>query len=382
MWFLEIDKLLIISAFALLMAFLRVLNQKLKNKIPVNYILLAIAILVMAYVDKRLAIFYVVYTLVTYIMSFLLFKAKKARKALFLTACLLATLPFFLGRISNLQIFDQSGFVIVGIAYSIFKVIDAYYHVYYSGESINFLTYINYILFLPVITSGPMHRYRDFKKSIDNPIEIDILVFSESIKRIIRGLFKKLVLVNLLMIVFNHLQTLEISWNISLAIILMSYLILYFDLSGYSDIAIAFGSLYGILVPENFKKPWSAPTMTQFWRNWHVTLSDYIREHIYVVVVKKKLNKYQGGFIGFSTMLIMALWHGFYWHYALAGAYLGLILFFENVFSLTSLSKRTTNKFYFAFRCLLTNFLFAVNTLVFTIPKEDVLKVIFGLFSV
>ena len=381
MWFLETDKLFIITIVTLFIGFLRLCNAGLGTKIPINYILPVMEIGVIFYISKRLAIFYLIYIMVTYFLAMVLFKSSKNKKLLFFIFCLIACVPFFVNRLPDLGIELSNVFFIIGIYYSIFKVIDIYYHVYYSGEFISFSVYINYILFLPVFTAGPIHRYREFEKSMNNPILLDMEVISYSVRRIIRGLFKKLVIMELLFIVFNHLQTLDLRWNISLFIIITSYAILFFDLSGYSDIAIAFGSLAGILVPENFKKPWAAPTMTQFWRNWHVTLSDFIREHIYVVIVKKRLTKIQGGIIGFFTMVVMALWHGFNIPYVIAGIYLGIILFFESIFSQTTLNRRTTNKIYFAFRCLLTNFLFGLNTLVFTLPGDKVIKVISGLFK-
>jgi len=382
MWFLEIDKLFMIAGVALFIGFIRLCNLKVRDKIPVNYILPIVEIGVIFSFSKKLAIFYVIYIIITYLLAVFLFKAKKSRKLLFIIFCLTACIPFFINRLPNLGIELNNVFIIIGISYSIFKVIDIYYHVYYSGELIDLVVYINYILFLPVFTSGPIHRYREFEKYMKNPIILDMDVMSYSVKRIIRGLFKKIVVVELLFLGFNHLQTLDLYWYVSLSIIVLSYAVLYFDLSGYSDIAIAFGSLAGILVPENFKKPWIAPTMTQFWRNWHVTLSDFIREHIQVVFAKKRLTKIQGGMIGFFTMIIMALWHGFNIPYVIAGVYLGLILLFENIFSLTTLNKRNTNKIYFGFRCILTNFLFGLNTLVFTLPKENVIKVILGLFNI
>ena len=382
MWFLEIDKLLIITVVTLFTGFLRLSNAKLGTKIPVDYILPIVEIGVIFYISKRLAIFYLIYIIITYLLSMVLLKSPRYKKLLFPIFCLVASSPFFINRLTDLGIRFNNIFIIIGISYSIFKVIDTYYHVYYSGEPINPLIYINYILFLPVFTAGPIHRYREFKKSMENPILLDMEVVSYSVGRIIKGLFKKLVVTEILFIEFNHLQTLNLCWYISLLIIVMSYAVLFFDFSGYSDIAIAFGALAGISVPENFKKPWAAPTMTQFWRNWHVTLSDFIKDHIHVVIVKKRLTKIQGGIIGVFTMVTMALWHGFNVPYVIAGVYLGMILFFESIFSLTTLNRRTTNKIYFAFRCLLTNFLFGLNTLVFTLPKDKVVKVILGLFNI
>ncbi|MFW5649640.1 MAG: MBOAT family O-acyltransferase [Candidatus Alkaliphilus sp. MAG34] len=382
MWFLEIDKLLIITVVTLFTGFLRLSNAKLGTKIPVDYILSIVEIGVIFYISKRLAVFYLIYIIITYLLSMVLLKSSRYKKLLFPIFCLVASSPFFINRLTDLGIVFDNLFIIIGISYSVFKVIDTYYHVYYSGEPINPLIYINYILFLPVFTAGPIHRYREFKKSMENPILLDMEVVSYSVGRIIKGLFKKLVVTEILFIEFNHLQTLNLRWYISLLMIVMSYAVLFFDFSGYSDIAIAFGALAGISVPENFKKPWAAPTMTQFWRNWHVTLSDFIRDHIHVVIVKKRFTKIQGGIIGFFTMVTMALWHGFNVPYVIAGVYLGMILFFESIFSLTTLNRRTTNKIYFAFRCLLTNFLFGLNTLVFTLPKDKVVKVILGLFNI
>jgi len=382
MWFLEIDQLLIITALVLFIGILRAIGEKLKVNIPINFILPVIQLGILFFISRRLAIFYILYIFITYILAIILFKATKFREILFLIFCLLASSPFIISRFVNLGIIFNTSFIIIGIAYVIFKVIDIYYHIYYSGDLINLLVYINYILFLPVFTSGPIHRYREFEKTLRNPILFNINTLSNGIQRLIRGLFKKLVVVEVLLIFFNHLQTIKLSWYISLSIITLSYMVLYFDLSGYSDIAIALGSFAGIMVPENFKKPWSAPSMTQFWRNWHVTLSDFIREHIYIVVAKKRLNKIQAGIIGFFTMIIMSLWHGFNILYIFAGIYLGIILFLENTFSLTSLNKKTTNKFYYTFRCLLTNLLFGINTLVFTLPKDKVLAVIQGLFKI
>ena len=382
MWFLEIDKLIMITVMAIFIGILRLFNDHLKFKIPIKHILPIIEIWIIFYIDNRLAIFYLSYIIITFLLAVVLNKSTRYKKTLFVLACIISSIPFFINRLPSMGIEFNNPFIIIGISYSIFKAIDIYYHVYYSEENINFWVYLNYILFLPVLSAGPIHRYREFHKYIEKPISLNMDIIAFSIKRIIKGFFKKLVIVEILFILFNHLQTLHITWYVSISIIIISYMILYFDLSGYSDIAIAFGGLMGIVVPENFKKPWAAPTMTQFWRNWHVTLSDFIREHIQVVVVKKRLTKLQGGLIGLFTMIIMSLWHGFNIPYVIAGIYLGCILLLENIFSLTTLNKRTTNKVYFTFRCLLTNFLFGLNTLVFTLPREKVIDIILGLFKV
>ena len=374
MWFLDVNILLILIATGFAIMFLRVINQKSKIKLPIDHIIALSTLVILFFIDKKVLIFYIFYILITYLFNIILLRAKRFKKLLFFVFSILAILPFIFGRFDNL-------FLILGMAYIIFKAVDSFYHTYYGEQKIDFLTYVNFILFLPVFTAGPIHRYREFAATMKSPIKPSFDNVTFAAQRIIRGFFKKVVLVNVTTIPFQHLQEVEQSWFVSLLIILLSYLIIYFDLSGYSDIAIGIGALWGIKVPENFKQPWNAPTMSQFWRSWHVSLSDNIREHIYVVLVKKKMTKFQGGLIGLMTMVIMSMWHGFNVPYLIAGIYLGLILFIENIFSITTLNKRTTNPIHYRLRCIVTNFLFALNSLVFTLPSDKVLPVIKGLLS-
>lgn len=374
MWFLDVNILLLLIASGFAVLILRIFNQHSKKKLPINHII-AISTLVILYrIDENLLYYYIGYILITYAFNIVLLKVNRYKKLLFATFSILAILPFIFGRFDNI-------FFVLGMAYTIFKVIDALYHTYYGEQKIDFLTYVNFILFLPVFTSGPIHRYREFSSTMKSPIKPTLGNVSYAVKRIIRGFFKKVVLVAVVTIPFTQLQELTPVWYVSLLLIFLSYLIIYLDLSGYSDIAIGIGALWGIKVPENFKQPWNAPTMTQFWRSWHVSLSDNIREHIYIVMVKKKITKLQGGMIGFLTMVIMAMWHGFNLPYLIAGSYLGLILFIENMFSITTLNRRTANAIHFRVRCITTNFLFALNSLVFTLPHDRVLPVIKGLIS-
>lgn len=382
MWFLQTDTLIIISCVTVLIAIMRWKYSIWGVRIPINYLLPLLDIAVLVYISKRLAVFYLFYVAVCYLATVILYRIRRNRAFFFVLFCLLSSVPFFMTRMSSFGLELPFLFIAIGISYNMFKVIDVFYYVYYAQEPIDALIYVNYILFIPVFTAGPIFRYRDFVKTFTHPSLLTAENLEYSIKRIIRGLFKKMVAAQICIQVFNHLRTLQFNWYVSLAIIAMSYLLLYLDLSGYSDIAIAYGKITGLNVPENIKKPLASPSYTQFWRNWHVTLSDFIREHIYVVVAKKHLTKFHSGLIGFFTMLIMTLWHGFNIPYLLAGIYNGTILMLENLFSLTTVNKRSSNKYYYVFRCFLTNFLFAMNTLMFTLHPNEIIPVLTGLFRI
>ena len=112
------------------------------------------------------------------------------------------------------------------------KAIDALYFVYYTEMKIPFFTYANYILFFPVFTAGPIFRYRDWLRVYTNPQKLTTDAFIGYVKRFIRGMFKKMVALWFVTTVFNHILGMELHWYLSLAIVVLSYLIVYLDLSG------------------------------------------------------------------------------------------------------------------------------------------------------
>ncbi len=253
-----------------------------------------------------------------------------------------------------------------------------YYHVYFAEEQIDTLVFLNYMLFLPVFTAGPIFRYREFAASCRSPVPADSGELVENFKRIIRGMFKKLVLSTMGLWALKELLARNAHWYVSVLATLGSYLILYFDLSGYSDIAIAFGRLAGFAVPENFRSPWKAASFTQFWRCWHASLSGWIRDHIFVLFGKRRLGRWASAALCLVTMVVMSLWHGFNLMYLAAGLYLGVLLAAESLLHLTTVNRRRTKRAVYVLRCVAVNALFALNTLVFLLTPEQVLFVLRG----
>ena len=201
MWFLDVNILLVLIASGFAIMILRVINQRSKIKLPIDHFITISTLVILFSIDKKLLFFYIFYILITYWFNIVLLKVKRYRKELFFLFSILAIVPFLLGRLDNI-------FFILGMAYTIFKVIDSFYHTYYGEQKIDFLTYVNFILFLPVFTSGPIHRYREFASSMKSPIKPSLENVSFAVRRIIRGFFKKVVLVAVVTIPFAHLQEL------------------------------------------------------------------------------------------------------------------------------------------------------------------------------
>ncbi len=376
MWFLQADTLLAIAAFALIIGVLR----RITPPTLIHVLVPVLSLTVIAWISLPLAAFTLLYTLAGFLLVRLLLALPggAGKKLCFPLFSLLALVPFFLSRGEAFGLVLPFPLESIGLAFQMLKLIDAFYYVYYSGEPIRFLPFLNYMTYLPTFTAGPLFRWRDFLRSYEKPLPLDTAVLSAGVRRVILGLFKKVVLAELALTAMTRLTAQAFRLPVCLGITAVSYLILYLDLSGYSDIATGLGRIGGLEVPENFKRPLAAPSFTQFWRSWHATLSDWIREHIYVVVAKKRLGRGVSALIALGTMVIMSLWHGFNLPYLLAGVYNGALLALENLLGLTTVNKRKTKKPVLLLRALAVNFLFALNTLVFTLPAGQVPEVLRG----
>jgi alginate O-acetyltransferase complex protein AlgI len=379
MWFLQMDIMVRMIIASIVMALALPVALKFGKQAIVMRLMAVIDLLLILYVSEKLAVFYAGYVIVTYAVLQFLKSRKKFRKFWFAVCCIVCCVPFLYARAAGFYAFLPTfGLTMIGIAYNMLKAVDAVFYVYYTEEKISFITYANFILFFPVITAGPIFRYRDFIKTYEHPAPVTADALQISIRRIILGLFKKVVVLFFVYKAFNHFLVMPGHWYVSLAIAVTSYCILYLDMSGYADIAIGLGRLVGISVPENFKNPLESPSFTQFWHNWHITLSDWIREHISVLVKGKKLGKVHGALMGFFVMLFMGLWHEFSWLFLLNGVFNGALLAGENLLGITTVKRRKVSRRYYIFRCVLTNAIFAVNTMCFTLSTTQLLTVLNG----
>lgn len=375
MWYLEADTLFLLLAAAGVMIAFSGLTRLLFGKDLSPKALIFANAAVIGIISRQLLLFSLGYVIITYAMIRHLKHIKRGRRVMFVIYCLICTVPFFYGRIfAGLPVIIS----FIGIAYHMLKAIDALYFVYYTEMDIPFFTYANYIMFFPVFTAGPIFRYRDWLRVYTVPKKLTTDDFIAYVKRFIKGMFKKMVVLWFVTTAFGRILEQDMHCYHSVLIIILSYITVYLDLSGYSDIAIATGSAMGYTVPENFRKPLSAASFTVFWRNWHITLSDWVREHIFVVLNGKKLKRVPAALVGFATMFVMEMWHGFTLPYIIGGIYNGLCLGLENLFGLTRADKRKMNRAVYVFRCVLVNAAFAFNTLLFTVTPEQFFTVMRG----
>ncbi|MES2280689.1 MAG: MBOAT family protein [Pseudomonadota bacterium] len=198
-----------------------------------------------------------------------------------------------------------------------------------------------YLLFFPQLIAGPIVRYHTISSQITSRTHSVDEVF-EGIYRFAIGLGKKVLIANQLGFVVDRIfaqspGTLDptIAW---LGILLYA-LQIYFDFSGYSDMAIGLGRMFGFRLPENFNRPYISKSITEFWRRWHMSLSSFFRDYLYIPLGGNQTSLQRTIFNLWIVFLLCGLWHGAKWTFVFWGAYYGLWLTLERLFLGNLLAK-------------------------------------------
>lgn len=329
--------------------------------------------------------FSVAYAAANYLGYRLLCAVRSGRRFWFLALVAANVAGVAAMRLYEMKLPEPAEFVYTfGLIYTVLKVIDAYYFAYYLGKDgrAPAVDYVNYLLFIPTFTSGPILKYRDFLADAQKPYTVGAADVEAGVKRIILGLFKKLVVVAGMTAVFKDvLAQGELHAADSLFLMVWFYALIYFDFSGYSDIAIGFGRMMGYTVPENFKQPFLSPTLTQYWRNWHATLGDWFRDHIFMIFSRKYTSRQAGAALSILIMVLIGLWHGFSWLYLLWGVYHGLLLAGESLLGKSTVQRRKVSARYFYYRCALTQLFVLLAVIVYSGNTETVLRIYRGLLN-
>jgi D-alanyl-lipoteichoic acid acyltransferase DltB (MBOAT superfamily) len=209
--------------------------------------------------------------------------------------------------------------------------------------SVNLGEYITYVIFFPAFTAGPIDRIERFIKDLRQPFEgLDSEIFFSAGQRLLVGLFKKFVVADALaLIALNDTNATQVNSTGWLWILVYAYAFqIYFDFSGYTDIALGIAKLIGINLPENFASPYLKPNLTQFWNNWHITLTQWFRSYFFNPVTRW-LRSWQKPLsipmmillTQVATMLLIGFWHGVTWNFTIWGLWHGLGLFIHNRWS-------------------------------------------------
>lgn len=229
----------------------------------------------------------------------------------------------------------------LGISFYTFKNISYLIDVYNKKvkPSNNLLNYLVYISLFFCTLEGPIVRYETIEKQLVNRTSTKEMI-SKGITRFIIGLSKKVLIANVLGGLVNSLTLLETKSVVSYWLkAITDILRLYIDFSGYSDMAIGLGLIFGFTILENFDYPFTSKTMTEFWRKWHISLSSFFKDYVYIPLGGSRVNKLKRLFNIMIVWSLTGLWHGASYNFIIWGLYFGIILLIEKKFFYNLFSK-------------------------------------------
>lgn len=317
-----------------------------------NLLLLTASLIFYGWGEPRLVLLMVFSILVHYLLALAMEKNRRKSKTY-----LALSLVFQLGLLGY---FKYSNFFIdninqllktslpllnlalpLGISFYSFQIIGYSIDVYRKDTKAqrSFIKLASYIALFPQLIAGPIIRYRDIEKSLDNRSH-SLDKFWQGFSRFILGLSKKVLLANNLGILVASYKGLVdpdqlFTWLYALAFCLQ----IYFDFSGYSDMALGLARIFGFDFPENFNYPYMAMSLRDFWSRWHISLGTWFRDYVYIPLGGNRVPKKRWVFNFFIVWLLTGFWHGAAWNFIFWGLYFGILLISERLYTERLLEK-------------------------------------------
>ena len=243
---------------------------------------------------------------------------------------------FFISNINNIFNVDISLLELalpIGISFFTFQTMSYSIDVYRGNVKAekNFLNFFLYVSMFPQLIAGPIVRYKDISKELKKRT-ITFQSVSEGFKIFLFGLFKKVLIANNLGLLFDTIKIMnsnELSFILSWIGIIVFSLQIYFDFSGYSNMALGLGKMLGFTYPENFNYPYISKSIKEFWTRWHITLSSFFKDYVYIPLGGSRCSLSRNIINLLIVWMLTGFWHGAEWNYLLWGLYFGVILIFE-----------------------------------------------------
>lgn len=353
-----------------------------------NIVLLIFSIIFYFYGEPKYILLMLVEVLFSYFMTLSLEKNKsKSLLGVIISfhIFLLCVFKYFNFIITNINsIFDGNISLLnivlpIGISFYTFQIISYEVDVYRGKvkASKSLIDYMTYVFLFPQLIAGPIVRYETVSKELKSR-KVTLEDFSYGVNRFIIGLFKKVVIANNIGELCNILNNSSEVSVLLYWILGISYMLqIYFDFSGYSDIAIGIGRMIGFKFPENFNYPYVADSVTDFWRRWHMTLSSWFRDYVYIPLGGNRVSTLKHIRNILVVWMLTGLWHGASWNFIIWGIYFGVILIIEKYYLNKVLEKlpRVIRNIYAMFIVMISFIIFSSDDI------SSALVAIKGLFS-
>ena len=224
----------------------------------------------------------------------------------------------------------------IGISFYTFQVLSYVIDVYLGKVRLqrNPVSFALYVTMFPQLIAGPIVRYSDIESQLEQR-NVSASKFGEGAQRFIQGLGKKVLIANSMGALWDITQAMDMTgisvFSAWLGIIAYTFQI-YFDFSGYSDMAIGLGKMFGFEFMENFDHPYISRSVTEFWRRWHISLGTWFREYVYIPLGGNRCSRIRQIRNIMAVWMLTGLWHGASWNFVVWGIYYGCLLLIEKMF--------------------------------------------------
>ena len=349
------EGLMLFSSLTFLLAFLPlvlVLYYVNNNRVYRNIILLISSLIFYSWGEPRTIIIMIITIIVNYVMAIMIEEKEKYRKLLFIVTCIFNIgilfffkyFNFFVNDVLMLKNVTLNIILPIGISFYTFQILSYVIDVY-KKEVVAQRSIINlgaYVTMFPQLIAGPIVRYQTIAKELTERKEhVDDI--AEGLRRFIIGLGKKIIIANQMAIIADkvylsiplHDLNTMFAWIGTIAFALQ----IYYDFSGYSDMAIGLGKMFGFHFVENFNYPYIATSITDFWRRWHISLSSWFRDYVYIPLGGSRCSKARWMLNIMIVWSLTGLWHGASYNFILWGLYYGVLLMMEKLFFKKYLDK-------------------------------------------
>ncbi|NLF20894.1 MAG: MBOAT family protein [Clostridiaceae bacterium] len=318
-----------------------------------NFVLLAASLLFYAWGEPRFIVLMLVTILSAYVHGRLIeaTRGRLAERLWLLSSITIALAPLLYFKyanflIDNLSVLTGTNLPVlklslpIGISFYTFQAlsytVDVYRGRIQAQRKLHLLAL--YITFFPQLIAGPIVRYTDIETALSRRSH-SLENFSSGFTRFSLGLAKKVLLANELgefVQVFRSSgqKSVAFYWLYAVAFSLQIYL----DFSGYSDMAIGLGRIFGFDFPENFRYPFEARSITEFWRRWHISLGSWFRDYVYIPLGGNRVSGSRLALNLLTVWTLTGLWHGAEWQFVLWGLFFGLLLLFEKLLPVTGIA--------------------------------------------
>ena len=309
-----------------------------------NFVLLVASLIFYAYGEPTYVLIMILSITFSYIYGLLIDKFRKQSK-IFLILSIITSIGLliyfkytnFIIENINLWLSNKVDLINVvlpiGISFYTFQMLTYIVDLYKGNVKVqkNIFKLGLYITLFPQLIAGPIVRYETIEEQLESRSH-SFDKFALGVRRFVIGLGKKVLIANLLgelvqVFLGSNDKSVLFYWIYGIAVTLQ----IYFDFSGYSDMAIGLGKMFGFDFLENFNYPYIAKSITDFWRRWHISLSTFFRDYVYIPLGGNKVSKIKWLRNILVVWMLTGIWHGADWNFIIWGLYFGLILILEKV---------------------------------------------------